>query len=717
MPVKYPRSAALAAQSRSNEPAYVTWSDEKTRKLAFNEISHAIANIRTTASNRRDYSDLATNVSGRPGLRRSDYEWFRPDEAIPTKYVDILQACDEAYQQTGLVKNIIDLMGDFACQGIRLAHKNKRIQKFYQNWFERVKGKERSERFLNTLYRLGNVVIKRQTAKVTLKQSQKIFRSAGKADKRGLTSTVIEPEKREIPWNYTFLNPKYVDVVGGPLAAFVGKKVYGINLPRQLKILILSPRNKLEEALVAELPTDIILAAQHGRPVPLNPDKVLVYHYKKDDWQSWANPMIYSIMREVLLLGKLKLADAAALDGAVSNFRIFKLGSFEHRIFPNDAAFSKLAEILESNVGGGTIDILWGPDIEVYESRSEVHKFLGEEKYKPTLNSLYAGLGIPPTLTGTFGAAGTTNNFISLKTLTERLKYGRDMLEQFWMHEVLFIQKAMGFRFPAQIEFDRMNLADDVAEKTLLVQLADRNLISDELLQRHFGHEPDIEKVRIRRENREKSRGTMPAKSSPMHDANPDLSLQKIALQSGVAAPSEVGLELDEKKEGEMNALEMRGLRPSNDDPNKRRQGNSQRGRPKNARDKQPRQKPTFRPKSRASLEIWARESLSKIGKILNPGLLVHFDKLNMRSLSAAQTKESESIKFGVLFNLEPFSKVNKSCVGSALSNGKRDEEVLQLYMEEVTRFAEAFSRQPTLEDARQIQAYIYAQYKGEADG
>ena len=50
--------------------------------------------------------------------------------------------------------------------------------------------------------------------------------------------------------------------------------------------------------------------------------------------------------------------------------------------------------------GGGTMDLVWGPDLDFKESNSQVYKFLGSEKYQPLLTSIYAGLGIPPTLTG-----------------------------------------------------------------------------------------------------------------------------------------------------------------------------------------------------------------------------------------------------------------------------------------------------------------------------
>ena len=39
--------------------------------------------------------------------------------------------------------------------------------------------------------------------------------------------------------------------------------------------------------------------------------------------------MIYAIMDDIAVIEKLKLADMAALDGAISNIRIFKLGKID----------------------------------------------------------------------------------------------------------------------------------------------------------------------------------------------------------------------------------------------------------------------------------------------------------------------------------------------------------------------------------------------------
>lgn len=709
------------------ENAYVTWddSDLADKRQALQEASKGLEEFglvnKATANNSRyrtDFRNLDGPTSGRPGLTRSDYDYFRPEESVPSHIKGIFVKADDIYNRVGLVKNVIDLMGDFACQGIRLVHTNKRIERFYRNWFEKVKGEERSERFLNNLYRVGNIVINRQTAKISVKVADSLYKSVASPD---LIVNQVDPpvEKREIPWKYTFIDPVCVDVIGGPLSSFVGDKTYSIVIPGTLRKIINSPKNDAERKIVEQLPPAIVEAAKTKKPYLLDPTKTLVFHYKKDDWKTWAYPMIYSIMDDINVIEKLKLADLAALDGAISNIRIFKLGSLEHKIAPTPAAASKLSSILQNNVGGGTMDLVWGPDIELLESKTSVHQFLGEGKYTPHLNSVYAGLGIPPTLTGTYGAAGTTNNFISLKTLTQRLQYGRKVLMTFWKQEIALVQKAMGFRFPAKIEFDRMDLSNEEAEKALLIQLADRNIVSDELLQRVFGFDPEIEKNRLNRENRERDVNRMVQKAGPFFDANFENSMKKMALQLGLATPSQVGLELEDKKRGEMNAVEVKthfavpkappGSPPINTNKTSL-PGQPQQGRPRNSKDSNQRKTKTFSPQTGASLNLWTMDTQEKISEIINPTLLEFYSKKNMRSLSSAEYDEAESIKTKIFFSLEPMTNVTEEVVLSKLNtlNSIDISDKYTRYKNFAKNIMSELNRPLTAEENKFTKSYVY---------
>ena len=721
---KYNSGQELNNPEPIGQDAYVTWGDDLASKQeALKQSSGSLDEYtlvqKATAAGRRyslDYSNLDGLTGSRPGFTRTDYDYFRPDEAVPRHSIKIImRRAEDIYHKVGLVKNVIDLMADFGVQGVRLVHKNKRIERFYNRWFEKVNGKDRSERFLNNLYKTGNVVVSKQTAKLSLKATETFYKSSGAADIIINDVDTINIEKREIPWKYTFIDPVYVDVAAGSLSSFVHNKHYHLSLPPDLRKTINSPKSDLERKIVESLPQAILDAAKEKKPYPLDPDKIMVYHYKKDDWQSWAFPMVYAIMDDINIIEKLKLADLAALDGAISNIRIFKLGSLEHKIAPTRAATAKLAQILGNNVGGGTMDLVWGPDIELIESKTTVHQFLGEGKYVPHLNSIYAGLGIPPTLTGTFGAAGTTNNFISLKTLTQRLQYGRDVLVNFWAKEIVAVQKAMGFRYPAKIEFDRMDLSNEDAEKSLLIQLVDRNLISDEIIQQRFGFDPDMEKSRLNRESRERDSSRMVQKAGPWYDPQFENALKKMSLQLGIATPSQVGLDLEKKKAGEKTALEMKMINTSvptklaNDPSSESLPGVPGQGRPKLSKDQTQRKSKTFSPQTGAKLLLWANDSQERISDIVNPIVLEFFNKKNLRSLSKVEQDILDKVKTTALLNSQPFCKINNLSLDSLMENINKPQSIVYDYYNWLKALQIEVNRDLTVDEIKYAKSSFYA--------
>ena len=85
MPKKYPKSDAVHSASQEPQEAYVFWGDdEKSKAKALEQSAGALEEYdvvqKSTAGHRYrlDYSNLDTNTSGRPGLTRSDYDFFRP---------------------------------------------------------------------------------------------------------------------------------------------------------------------------------------------------------------------------------------------------------------------------------------------------------------------------------------------------------------------------------------------------------------------------------------------------------------------------------------------------------------------------------------------------------------------------------------------------------------------------------------------------------------
>lgn len=713
---RYPRSKQKDLEySLQNGAAYASWDEDgEGREEALSNYSNSISEF--AAASRTSYSDITTYQSGRPGLQKGDYDYFRSSEKVPTKPKEIIGFARKSYRQIGLIRNSIDLMGDFACQGVRMVHPNPRIERFYNDWFTRVKGSFVSERFCNLLFREANVVLRMKTAKVNKSKRLEMQKTIAQVDmKADVKETLFG--KGELPWQYIFLDPLNLDVVGGPLASMSGSYSYRMDIPKNLKRDLLKIKNSgsaKEREMLKSIPEELLDNKNGAKGVILPPEKTFTYFYKKDDWQIWADPMTYACFDDLILYEKLKLADKAALDGAVNKIRVWKLGNLDHKLAPTPTAANALGSILGANTGGGTMDIVWGPDLELIETGTDVQRFLGEEKYRPTLMSIYSCLGIPPTLTGTFGASGTTNNFISLKTLTERLNYVRSILLQFWNAQSKAIQKSMGFRQPAQVEFDFMQLDDPASMMQLMINLADRNIISDEFVQRQIKAKPNIEEKRISNETKKRNRGSMQEKVSPYHAVDKDFAKEKIALQTGIASPSQVGLKLKPQSPDEKSGLEMRSRPKQEKIEVDETVSPGEVGRPKNSQDISPRERREFKPALKASTEIWAQKAQKKISKIVNPGLLKTFGKKNMRSLSSTETMHSEKVKFEILCSLDPNSKVTPESIAQAIKSAPASNKIHNECDEWINQASEVSEGRLSIEEIRSIRAsyYTYLQVK-----
>ena len=714
----------------SPDPAFVTWNSESEKHEALRSFSESIDYYegvqKASGFGYRNFLDIEPNRSVRPEFGRQDYNRFRASEATPKRQKDIIKMCMEAYDRVGIIRNVIDLMGDFSSQGITLVHPNKNIEKFYKKWFSKVNGKARSERFLNTLYRCGNGIVKRRTAKLSARKEQEMRKSAAAPD---MKIEELRIQKRIIPWRYDILNPLSVEIIGDEyLSTFVGQPKFALRVSKMVRSMV-NDQVGQNRYLLSALPKDISQRLRNGdQLIPLDEEKVSAYYYKKDDWMLWSNPMIYAILDDIMMLEKMKLADIAALDGAISNIRLWNLGSLEEKILPTKAAINKLRNILASNVGGGTMDLVWGPELDFKESSTQVYRFLGEEKYKPVLNNIYAGLGIPPTLTGLAGnSGGFTNNFISLKTLVERLEYGRDILTEFWSTEIEIVQKAMGFRFPAKIHFDQMILSDEAAEKTLLIQLADRNIVSDETIIERFGELPEIEKIRTKREARSRNMETLPPKASPYHNPQHREDLEKIALGKDAVAPHDLGIiPADEAGDHPLTvpsdrpkydkAEEDKQLKEERDFQMQQKQkptGRPEDGRPKNAKDQQKRKQKEVKPRTSADLVniiLWANDAQKQIADLITPALLSHYSKKNVRSLTKSQMDELEYLKLCILCDMEPYMEIDPVVVKEILDNGRPiSKEMDSLSKTLKNNFIDLNEKQPSIEEMRQIQSSAYA--------
>jgi hypothetical protein len=723
-----PRKIAnIADRTASNQPMFMTWNDEAGKKLAFTTAAQASNQYGAIARRETSYgSDIfmnaGPNLSVRDGLSRRDWDFFRPEEAVPKQVRNILAACMLAYKRIGIIRNIIDVMGEFTCLGVRLVHPNPRIQDLYQEWAKKVNFYERSERFCNLLYRTANVIVQRETALLKDNDLENLRKGFAANDIQGIDPPP-KVRKGEIPWEYNFFNPLSLEILGGDeLAQFAGVAVYGLTIPERVYNKIRNPKTPEERYIVSMLPDFVVSFARNGKKlIPLDPNKIQSFYYKKDDWQIWAEPVTYGIIDDLILYNKMRLADLSALDGAISHIRLWRLGDLKERILPTPAAIARLVEVLVNNTATGAIDLIWGPELDFKETNTEVHRFLGSDKYGQVMQNIYDGMGVPyPSQGGGKGGKGGMASHLSIRIMVERLKYGRKILNSFWEPEIVWFQRALGLRYPASLQYDYMVLDDENAFLRLLIELADRDVVAVETLQEIFGLIPEVQQMLIRREHKRRGSGKLRPKAGPYHAPQVEDDLLKIFATTGLITPSEAGVELGEREPGEKTMMEiktdqMKFAAKQKAATDSQPKGKSGQGRPPGKKDTLPRKQRTLKPTKAAEFfatRAWARQVQTTIAEVVNPLYCESCGKDTLRKLTDEESKNLEQFKFAILCNLEPYTEFTQDVLMDKIDNPLHISPiVIELFTATLAKFTEKFNRTPTIDETRLFQAEVYSLY------
>lgn len=495
------------------------------------------------------YRDIQTRTSVYDEFNRSDYEYFRPGETLPKTIEESHKLCVASYRQFSIVKKMVDLIADFVSKGIRLYHPQKSAQKAYNAWWNAIKGESITSTFSNYLVRSSNVIVVRETSS----KSKLLKKLAAYA-----SNVPIEEAGKQFAHAYHLYMPTDVDIVDKEASRFSKNKIYALKLDYGTQKLLKKKRlTPNDEFILNGLPSFIResqLISRHNAVV-MPPDKTRIFHYKKDTTDNWAYSIIHAMLDDLILLKKLKLCDLNVVDGLSSHIVHCKIGDLEHKILPNPEVISAYEEtFLTALSNGRPVRLVTGPEVNVEIHVPDTAAFLGEEKYRAILSSIYAGFGIPPALTGQANSSGLSNNAISLEVLIQCLEDIRKEIVRFWKYEIKIFQRSMGFQKPAIVEFDHPSFQDRHAILALLVQLVDRKIISADRVRETFGFNPDIEKDRL---NEEYSMDEDRRHVSALSDAQPEHSYKKIALQAGYITPGQVGVQVNEKNPGEKTTYEM----------------------------------------------------------------------------------------------------------------------------------------------------------------
>ena len=98
---------------------------------------------------------------------------------------------------------------------------------------------------------------------------------------------------------------------------------------------------------------------------------------------------------------------------------------------------------------------------------------------------------------------------------------------------------------------------------------------------------------------------------------------------------------------------------------------------------------------------------------MLQPALLAHYGKSNIRKLTKQESEEVELSKFVVLANLDPYTDISQDIILNILeSSAKIKQEILVEVDNLIKEYMDKNSKSPSVEDMRQIYCLAYSYVK-----
>lgn len=419
---------------------------------------------------------------------------------------DRIASCREAYENVGIIGNIIDLMTDFGIEGIEIYHESKSIEKFFKQWANKVKLREVSEQILKSIYRDGNVPILSFTGKIQNSEIEKFKRSFGSKSINTLFDDNSNVSSKIIPYKFKVLDAMNLHRTGNSI---LGNQSWAYQYDTNECKGLLKNKDDASVKKIKDSMTDKEWnALTKDGLVELNPEKFTMLFYKKDGYRCWANPMLWRVMEDIKFKKMIRDMDISVAEGVTNALTIVKLGDTANGFTPTKNKYNKMVSMLKNPSKSKTI--VWDDLIDVKTEYPPVKDFFSAEKYKQVDDDIRSGLGIAEVLVNG-GGGNYSDSFLSVKTLLERLETGRQILLDFLREQIEIVTRNMGFRKGPHIRLTNMSLTDEQSQKKFMLDLFDRNALSYETLVSRFGENLNIELSRmkeeeqIRRDNVEES--------------------------------------------------------------------------------------------------------------------------------------------------------------------------------------------------------------------
>lgn len=395
---------------------------------------------------------------------------FKYDKLGHTSVKDPIILCQKAYFHIPIFKNTVDIMSELSSTDLVLSGGTKGSRAFVKKWMKSAKIEALKNQFFREYYRSGNVFVYRMFGDFTEEEIRRM-KTIYAAD-TNLIPVVNDFPEGTLPIRYVILNP--VDIVGYESlgsATHVFKKLLNKFEAMRLSNPTSAEEKKLADNIQKNDPTGALNLGLNDVYVTLEPNKLVYVFYKKQDYEPFAVPFGYPILRDLNWKLELKRIDQSVSRSLENIILLITMGTEPDKGGINPKNMQAMKDLFSNEVIGRVL-------VADYTTQAkflvpEIDAILGKQKYEIVNQDIKEGLQ-----NIFFEDAKYANSEIKVKIFFEKLAEGKEaFINEFLQPEIEKVCAAIGFRDYPHIRFKSSNIFNEAEIQKAAIRLMELGVL------------------------------------------------------------------------------------------------------------------------------------------------------------------------------------------------------------------------------------------------
>lgn len=384
---------------------------------------------------------------------------------------EAIKLCQLAYHNFAIFYNTIEMMVEFSMSNIRFRGKNEKANLFFANLFKRIDLDSLQDQFYRERYRSGNTFIFRHEVKASPADVSRMNQVYGESEE---SLVVAAKDSVLLPIKYEILNPAEIKTPNG--VTYLSRNYY--KALTDYEIQYLKNRNTEEAKLLfdslSKETQQAIDGLGTGVLMELKPENIIFSFFNKQDYEPFATPMGFRVLRDINWKEELKNMDMALARTIQQSILLVTNGAEKDKGGIDKSTIQGLVDIF-SNESIGRV-LVADYTTKVSFVIPQIADILDPVKYQVVNEDIR--IGLHNILVGNEKFA---NQASKVNLFLEKLRASREsFLRDFLIPEVKRISLLMGFKTYPEPYFDEQDLKDEVEYARIYTRLYEVGVLTPE---------------------------------------------------------------------------------------------------------------------------------------------------------------------------------------------------------------------------------------------